>query len=121
MTRPGGYPQELRERAGRMVFEHRGDHDSEWAAITSMASKVHIRGVHKENFEVYGARKVWRQLRRENIEVAGCRVERLMGDLGLRGAVRGKTRRTTTPDGTVPRPSDLVDRDFSASRPNQLW
>src|SRR5207249_2294176 len=67
------------------------------------------------------ARKVWRQLRRENIEVARCTVERLMRDLGLRGAVRGKTRRTTMPDETVPRPSDLVDRDFSASRPNQLW
>ena len=42
MTRPGRYPQELRERAVRMVFEHRGDHDSEWAAITSMASKFGI-------------------------------------------------------------------------------
>jgi putative transposase len=90
-------------------------------AVRDEELKAQIRRVHKENFDVYGARKVWRQLHRENIEVARCTVERLMRDLGLRGAVRGKTRRTTTPDETVPRPSDLVDRDFSASRPNQLW
>ena len=80
-----------------------------------------ITRVHQDNYGVYGAEKVWRQLRRENIEAARCTVERLMGDLGLRGAVRGKTRRTTTPDGTVPRPSDLVDRDFTAEAPNRLW
>ncbi len=90
-------------------------------AVRDDELKVQIRRVHKENFGVYGARKVWRQLHRENIEVARCTVERLMAELGLRGAVRGKTRRTTTPDETVPRPADLVERDFSASRPNQLW
>jgi putative transposase len=90
-------------------------------AIRDAELKREIERVHKENFGVYGARKVWRQLRRENIEVARCTVERLMAELGLRGAVRGKTRRTTTPEETAPRPADLVDRDFSASRPNQLW
>jgi transposase InsO family protein len=64
---------------------------------------------------------VWRQLHREGITVARCTVERLMGELGLRGVVRGKTRRTTTPDATAARPADLVNRDFSAQRPNQLW
>jgi HTH-like domain len=64
---------------------------------------------------------VWRQLHREGIAVARCTVERLMRELGLRGAVRGKTRRTTTPDATAARPADLVDRDFAAQRPNQLW
>jgi putative transposase len=70
---------------------------------------------------VYGARKVWRQLRREGIEVARCTVERLMGDLGLAGVVRGKTKRTTTPDPTMARPADLVERRFTAPAPNRLW
>jgi putative transposase len=83
--------------------------------------KVEIRRVHEDNFGVYGARKIWRQLHREGIAVARCTVERLMGELGLEGVRRGKARRTTTPDVTAPRPADLVDRDFSAARPNQLW
>jgi putative transposase len=83
--------------------------------------KVEIRRVHQGNFGVYGARKVWRQLRREGVAVARCTVERLMRELGLQGVRRGKVRRTTTPDATAPRPADLVERDFSASRPNQLW
>jgi putative transposase len=83
--------------------------------------KVEIRRVHKDNFGVYGARKVWRQLHREGTVVARCTVERLMGELGLQGVRRGKPRRTTTPDAAAPRPADLVKRDFSAARPNQLW
>jgi putative transposase len=53
--------------------------------------------------------------------VARCTVERLMGELGLEGVRRGKVRRTTTPDPSATRPVDLVERDFSATRPNQLW
>jgi transposase InsO family protein len=83
--------------------------------------KVEIRRVFDDNFGVYGARKIWRQLGREGISVARCTVERLMRELGLQGVRRGKTRRTTTSDATAPRPADLVDRDFSATRPNQLW
>jgi putative transposase len=83
--------------------------------------KVEIQRVWKANFEVYGARKVWRQLRREGIQVARCTVERLMRELGLKGAVRGKAKCTTTPDPRAQRPADLVRRDFTASRPNQLW
>ncbi len=90
-------------------------------ALRDGALKPEIARVHAENFGVYGAEKVWRQLRREGIPVARCTVERLMRDLGLRGVVRGKTRRTTTPDEAAPRPADLVERDFSATRPNQLW
>jgi putative transposase len=90
-------------------------------AVRDEALKAEIRRVHVENFGVYGAEKVWRQLNREGFPVARCTVERLMAQLGLRGAVRGKTRRTTTPDEAAPRPADLVERDFSASRPNQLW
>jgi putative transposase len=83
--------------------------------------KVEIRRVHAEHFGVYGARKVWRQLHREGIAVARCTVERLMGELHLEGVRRGRVRRTTTPDQAAGRPADLVARDFSASRPNQLW
>jgi transposase InsO family protein len=70
---------------------------------------------------VYGVRKVWRQLLREGFDVARCTVERLMRDMGLRGAVRGKKFKTTVPDLTAVRPPDLVERDFTATRPNQLW
>jgi putative transposase len=90
-------------------------------ALRDEKLKVDIRRVHAENFGVYGARKVWRQLHREGIAVARCAVERLMGELHLQGARRGKTHRTTTPDETTARPADLVARDFSATRPNQLW
>jgi putative transposase len=83
--------------------------------------ETEIRRVHAENFGVYGARKVWRQLHREGIPAARCTVERLMARMGLRGVVRGKTRRTTIPDATTPRPADLVERRFSAERPTQLW
>jgi putative transposase len=83
--------------------------------------KVEIRRVYDDNFGVYGARKVWRQLHREGITVARCTVERLMRELGLEGVRRGKTRRTTTPQEGAARPADLVERDFSATRPNQLW
>jgi len=80
-----------------------------------------IRRVYEENFRVYGARKVWRQLGREGQEVARCTVERLMRGLGLQGVVRGKKRRTTIPDDRAERPLDRVNRQFQASRPNQLW
>ena len=90
-------------------------------ALRDQELKAEIARVHAEHFGVYGARKVWRQLHREQIAVAHCTVERLLRELGLRGAVRGKTRRTTTPDATAARPADLVERDFSATRPNQLW
>jgi putative transposase len=68
---------------------------------------------------VYGARKVWRQLRREGIEVARCTVERLMGELGIAGAApRRKKPRTTVPaPAGHPRPSDLLERDFTAVAP----
>jgi putative transposase len=81
-----------------------------------------IQRVWDENQAVYGAEKVWRQLRREKIDVARCTVERLMRDMGLRGAVRGRAFKVTTvADITAMRPPDLVDRKFSATRPNQLW
>jgi len=81
-----------------------------------------IQRVWDEHQQVYGPRKVWRQLRREKHDVARCTVERLMRAMGLRGAVRGRAWKvTTTSDPAATRPSDLVERRFSATRPNQLW
>jgi len=80
-----------------------------------------IKRVWKENRRVYGAHKVWRQLCREDIEVARCTVERLMRQMGLQGVVRGRKPKTTIPDEVAARPLDLVERDFSADHPNQLW
>jgi len=80
-----------------------------------------IQRVWGENFRVYGARKVWKQLRREGVCVARCTVERLMGRLGLHGVVRGRRCRTTIPAAVAERPLDRVQRQFHATRPNQLW
>jgi len=80
-----------------------------------------IERVWQENFRVYGARKVWRQLNREGIPVARCTVERLMGRQGLSGVVRGRKRRTTIPAETADRPADRVQRRFTAERPVLLW
>ncbi len=80
-----------------------------------------ILRVWKENFGVYGAVKVWKQLAREGFAAARCTIERLMRKLGLQGAIRGKKFKTTVTDESSARPLDLVDRDFNATRPNQLW
>ena len=80
-----------------------------------------IRRVRQENFDVYGVRKVWRQLRREGRDVARCTVACLMREMGLQGAVRGRRFKTTKPDSSGARPMDLVERDFNATRPNELW
>lgn len=80
-----------------------------------------VRRVHSENYSVYGARKVWLQLNREGINVARCTVERLMAADGLAGAVRGKTKRTTTADPAAQRARDLVGRDFTPPAPDRLW
>ena len=84
--------------------------------------KIEIQRVFDENLFVYGADKIWTQLNRENIRVARCTVERLMCQMGLSGARRGKTCTvTTTSDDRLARPPDLVDRDFKAPAPNRLW
>jgi putative transposase len=89
--------------------------------VRDEALKVKLRHVHAEHFRVYGARKLWRQLRCGGIPVARCTVERLMREMGLQGAVCGKTVRTTVPDETTGLPADLVERDFKAPVPNRLW
>lgn len=80
-----------------------------------------IQRAHEANFGVYGARGVWRQLDREGIAAARCAVERLMRQMGLRGAVRGKETRTTIADKATPCPADKVKRQFQAPRPDLLW
>lgn len=82
---------------------------------------VQICRVHAKNFGVYGAKKVHAQLRREGIEVARCTVERLMRSAGLRGVSRAKGPRTTIPGSGPDARPDLVERDFTATTPNQLW
>ncbi len=83
--------------------------------------KEEITRVYNVNYRVYGAAKLWRQLQREGIVVGRDRVARLMGELGIAGVVRGRTKRTTTPAQTADRPADLVCRDFTAAAPNRLW
>ena len=81
-----------------------------------------IQRVWDDNDHVYGPRKVWKQLRREDHRVARCTVERLMRRMGLRGVSRGRAWVVTTrTDAAAARPADLVDRRFVATRPNQLW
>ncbi len=90
--------------------------------IRDASLREEIERVWKEHFEVYGARKVWRELKRGKIKVARCTVERLMQQMGLEGATRGrKYKKTTVTDDTNAKPMDLVERDFTADRPNQLW
>ena len=90
-------------------------------AVRDGQLKVEISRVFDDNFGVYGAEKLWRQLYREGIAVGRDRVARLMGELGIHGVVRGSKRRTTIPDQADQRPADLVKRDFTAPAPNRLW
>ena len=91
-------------------------------AVSDDVLRAILRQIYDENHRVYGPRKVWRQMGREGLRVARCRVRRLMRAMGLVGASRGRAWTTTTQaQPETPRPSDLVDRHFVATRPNQLW
>ena len=106
------YEHKAREAdPGRLPARHRRD----------AALEIDIRRVWEENFRVYGARKVWKQLNRERIRIAKCTTERLMKKLGLQGVRRCKGYKTTIPDDAAAHPADLVQREFTATRPNQLW
>jgi putative transposase len=89
--------------------------------VRDNALKLEVARVHKDNYGVYGAHKVWRQLNREGFEVGRDRVRRLMRRLQLAGVRRGKVKRTTLPGDVSERPQDLVERSFVASAPNRLW
>ncbi len=110
---PSTYHDHVAKRADPAKLSARSRRD--------MALKPEVVRVFAENFEVYGARKVWRQLNRENIPVARRTVERLMADLGLQGVIRGKAVRTTVKDKAAPCPLDHVNRVFQAAAPNRLW
>jgi putative transposase len=90
-------------------------------ATRDLVLKPGIARVFKENFEVYGVRKVWRQMAREGVDIARCTVERLMREMGLHGVIRGKSLRTTVQDKATPCPLDHVNRQFHAPAPNRLW
>jgi putative transposase len=90
-------------------------------AVRDKELKAQISRVWDANYGVYGARKVWLALNREGTPVARCTVERLMRELGLEGARRGRARRTTISDPGAARPADLVERRFSRARPDAVW
>ncbi len=90
-------------------------------AVRDENLKNEILSVWRDNYQVYGARKIWTALRHKGITVARCTVERLMREPGISGVVRGRPRRTTIPAKDGRRAGDLVDRDFTAGRPNALW
>jgi putative transposase len=90
-------------------------------ALRDAELNADISRIHRGNYAVYGARKLWRALRREGTAVGRDQVGRLMRGLGLAGAVRGKVKRTTFPSALSPRPADLVARVFTAPAPNRLW
>jgi hypothetical protein len=83
--------------------------------------RAEIHRVWEENFQVYGVRKVWRQLRREGVAIARCSTARLMKQMGVAGVIRGRTVKTTASNPAVPCPRDKVNRQFRAPRPNLLW
>jgi len=111
---PSTYFRHKAQQADPTQRSARTQRDEELRAI--------IRRIWTENFQVYGPRKVWRQMGRENLRVARCRVRRLMREIGLTGATRGRAWVTTTQSQpAADRPLDLVDRHFTATQPNQLW
>ena len=110
---PSTYHDHVAKRADTSRLSARAKRD--------LVLRPEIERVFKDNYEVYGARKIWRQMNRENIPVAHCTVRRLMADLGLHGVIRGKPARTTVPDKALPCPRDHVNRVFCAPAPNRLW
>lgn len=102
------------------VLERKPEQRSDRAKHDELLSGE-IQRVWSSNHRVYGARKVWKQLNRESIPVARCTVERLMKRLGLEGVRRGKRCITTIPSELADKPLDLVNREFTATRPSQLW
>ncbi|ACM40308.1 transposase (plasmid) [Allorhizobium ampelinum S4] len=110
---PSTYYEVVAKRTdvGRLSARERND----------IAMKVEIRRVFNENFQVYGVRKVWRQLQREGFDIARCTVARLMRMMGLQGIIRGKPIKTTVSDKSAPCPLDRVNRHFKAPAPNMLW
>ena len=110
---PSTYRAHIAKRRDPSLLSDRAKRDAQL--------RPEISRVFEENFRVYGARKVWRQLRREGFDVARCTVGRLMKEMGIAGTIRGRTVRTTVPDKAQPCPLDKVHRQFQPPAPNRLW
>ena len=110
---PSTYYDHLAKRADPARLSDRAGRDG--------ALRPEIRRVFEENWQVYGIRKVWRQLAQEGFDVARCLVARLMKDMGIHGIIRGRPHRTTIPDRSAPCPLDKVNRAFQVPAPNMLW
>ena len=110
---PATYYDHLARRADPARLSDRAKRDAEL--------RPQIQRVFDANWQVYGVRKVWRQLRREGFDVARCTVARLMKDMGIQGIIRGKPHKTTIPDKKLPCPLDKVNRQFRVPAPNMLW
>jgi putative transposase len=110
---PSTYYDHLAKRADPTRLSDRAHRDA--------ALRPEIERVWEENYQVYGVRKVWRQLVREGFDVARCTVARLMKDMDIQGIIRGKPHRTTIPDKKTPCPLDKVNREFRVPAPNMLW
>ena len=110
---PATYYEHLAKRANPARLSDRAKRDE--------ALRPEIQRVFDANWQVYGVRKVWRQLRREGFDVARCTVARLMKSMGIQGIIRGKPQKTTIPDKKLPCPLDKVNRQFRVPAPNLLW
>ena len=110
---PSTYHDHLAKRANPARLSDRAKRDEEL--------RPHIQRVFDANWQVHGARKVWRQLRREGFDVARCTVARLMKAMSIQGIIRGKPHKTTIPDKKLPCPLDKVSRQFRVPAPNMLW
>ncbi len=110
---PSTFYDHMAKRANPDMLSDRAKRD--------MALKPEIERVWKQNYRVYGVRKVWHQMRREGFDIARCTVARLMKDIGIEDIIRGKKHRTTIPDTSQPCPLDKVNRQFKAPAPNMLW
>ena len=110
---PATFYEHLAKRADPSRLSDRAKRDAEL--------RPQIQRVFDANWQVYGVRKVWRQLRREGFDVARCTVDRLMKAMGIQGAIRGKPHKTTIPDKKLPCPPDKVNRHFRVPAPNMLW
>jgi transposase InsO family protein len=110
---PASHYEHLARRADPARLSDRARRDEEL--------RPHIQRVFDANWQVFGVRKIWRQLRREGFDVARCTVARLMKAMDIQGIIRGKPHRTTIPDKKLPCPLDKVNRQFRAPAPNMLW
>jgi transposase InsO family protein len=110
---PATYYEHVAKRADPARQSDRAKRDAEL--------RPHIQRVFDANWQVYGVRKVWRQLRREGFDVARCTVARLMRAMDIQGVIRGKPQKTTIPDKKLPCPLDKVNRQFRVPAPNMLW